>query len=146
MIRGTRIIMGWANGRVKRGLELGGADDFFDGRDACAHLIEAIFAQENEALLAGGVEELAGRRTLQDQFAQVVVEVEKLEDALSAGEAGVAAVATALAAVELFALPVEIGRDLGRLRRVLLAALLADAADETLGEDGFERTGDEEGL
>src|SRR5688500_16854894 len=69
--------------------------DFAPSRDSLEHLLDGGLAQEPHALIAGGLLDLGCRPPPEDQFANVVAQIQQLADRGAAAVAGAAAFHTA---------------------------------------------------
>lgn len=125
------------------------ADDFLGGCMALEDELLAVVPQGDHAVLDGFGSEFIGCNVSEDHFAQIVVHDHQFKKSDAAFVAGVVAVIAALASVELLIF------DVGLFHPQfvedfqgwfdLFSAFGADPADQSLGQDGFDRRGDQKG-
>src|SRR6516164_3888500 len=76
------------------------AEHFFQGRNALAGLVDAVFEQGAHAEQAGLAADRLGRLAIESHFADGGIELQKLEDAIAAAITGMMAIIAAPAAHE----------------------------------------------
>ena len=135
--------------RASVGVAHGYAENLGERGHAVGDLEHSILTQGAHTHLAGTLPKEGGRRMVEDEALDGVIDLEDLEDALSSLVAALSAAVAARAVVHL----VRQGRrelaehlQLAVGRRIGLAALLADRTDETLGHGRTKGRGDEERL
>src|ERR1043165_7073535 len=131
-------------------LDLGYAEDLFDGGHTIAHLVPAVGPQGAHTHLDGLLGDGRGGHAIEDQRPQGLVENQQFVDAHAPLVPKLPAFLTA------YAVPKFGPRDLIRwktdppqvtaLHFLLLFAMGADGGDQALGYDGFDRGSDQERL